>query len=54
MNDLRTLVDGMLVAGILISGFSGALFAIRSSESSLVEGETRLTRTPLVSLKKAA
>ncbi len=54
MNDLRTLVDGMLVAGILISGFSGALFAVRSSESPAAESETRVTRTPLVSLKKAA
>ena len=54
MNNLRTLVDGMLVAGILISGFSGALFAIRSSESSPAEGVTRMTGVPLVSLKKAA
>lgn len=54
MNDLRTLVDGMLVAGILISGFSGALFAIRNSESSPAESETRVTRKPLVSLKEAA
>jgi hypothetical protein len=54
MNDLRSLVDGMLVAGILISGFSGALFAVRSSESPTAESETRMPGVPLVSLKKAA
>lgn len=54
MNDLRTLVDGMLVAGLLISGFSGALFALKSSESSYTEDVKRETGMPRVGLKKAA
>ena len=54
MNDLRTLVDGMLVAGLLISGFSGALFALKSSESSYTEDVKREAGLPRLSLKKAA
>lgn len=54
MNDRRTLVDGMLVAGLLISGFSGALFALKGSESPYTEDVKREAGVPLVNLKRAA
>ena len=54
MIDLRMLVDGVLVTGILLAGFSGALFAIKSSESPAAEDVNRGARVPLASLKEAA
>lgn len=54
MIDPRTLVDGVLVTGILLAGFSGALFAIKSSESPATEDVDRGAGIPLASLKEAA